>query len=308
MNETRVRPFQIVCVGGAVLDRKYRGLGPLLMGTSNPAAGERSYGGVARNVAENLARLGVRVSLLSLLGDDAAGRAVLDHTAGVGVDVSACQVLPGERTAEYVAVLQPNGELLLALADMAIFDALTPGQLEGRLNSDFVFADCNLPAETLEALIRRGAPFRLALDAVSVPKAAKLPPDLRGVDLLFLNRDQGAALTGEREPAEVARALQERGAASVVLTLGPGGVVVAAGETLSHLPAPKVEVVDVTGAGDALIAGTLYGLLRGGALPEAARLGQRAARLALESGASVPPDLSPERLGPDDLGGPYERP
>lgn len=281
-------------MGGATLDRKYRGLGPLVNGTSNPAVGERSFGGVARNVAENLARLGVRVSLASLLGDDEAGRAVLAHTAAVGVDVGGCAVLPGARTAEYVAVLQPGGELLLALADMAIFDALTPELLAGRPSAELVFADCNLPQETLNTLIRAGG--RLALDAVSVPKCARLPPDLRGVDLLFLNRDQGAALTGTGEPAEVARALRRRGAKGVVLTLGAGGALVAAGETLCHLPAPAVRVVDVTGAGDALIAGTLYGLLRGEALVGAVRLGMNAARLALESVHSVAPDLSPERL------------
>ena len=277
------------------------------MGTSNPVAGERAFGGVARNVAENLARLRLSVSLLSLVGDDEAGRAVLAHTAGAGVDVGACTVLPGKRTAEYVAVLQPDGELLLALADMAIFDAFTPELLEGRLNGDLVFADCNLPAQTLEALIAQGrhASLRLALDAVSVPKSARLPRDLRGVDLLFLNRDQAAALTGGGEPAEMVGALRGRGVRSVVLTLGPGGTIVA-GERVWQLPAPRAQVVDVTGAGDALIAGTLYGLLRGAALPAAAELGMNAARLTLESAQSVSPGLSPERITLP--GGTHERP
>lgn len=292
----------LVCVGGAVLDRKYQGLQALVPGTSNPATGARAFGGVARNVAETLARLRTRVSLVSLVGDDEAGQALLAHAAGAGVDVGACEVVRGARSAEYLAVLQPDGELLVALADMAIFDALSPQRLcahAAQLESAaLVFADCNLPRETLAALILAGAQgrLRLALDAVSVPKSAKLPQDLRGVDLLFLNRDQGAALTGQGDPDGMLNVLRARGAQGVVLTLGAGGAHVAWGDERLRLPAPQARVVDVTGAGDALIAGTLYGLVRGDALPRAVATGMQAARLALESPASVPPDLSPERL------------
>ena len=108
----------ILCVGGAVVDRKYTLTSHAVAATSNPAVATTSWGGVARNVAENLARLGVPVSLVSRVGDDAAGADLLRHTAAAGVDVSG--VLVGGTTAEYVAVLDPAGDLVLGVAAMAM--------------------------------------------------------------------------------------------------------------------------------------------------------------------------------------------
>ncbi len=71
------KPKRVVCVGGATLDRKYCAPEPIVPHTSNPVAGYRAFGGVARNVAENLACLTADVSLVSMVGDDEAGHALL---------------------------------------------------------------------------------------------------------------------------------------------------------------------------------------------------------------------------------------
>src|SRR5690606_9184134 len=110
-------------------------------------------------------------------------------------------VTTGERpTAEYAAILDPDGDLVLGIADMNIFDLLLPVHIERvwpyLAAASWVFCDCNLPAETLAALIakRRSARFKLAIDAVSTPKAARLPKDLSGIDLLFMNMDEANAV------------------------------------------------------------------------------------------------------------------
>src|SRR5690606_2286804 len=71
------QPQRIAVIGGAVLDRKYHARHELIMGTSTPVEGHRNFGGVARNVAENLARLGATVSFVSAVGDDLSGRELL---------------------------------------------------------------------------------------------------------------------------------------------------------------------------------------------------------------------------------------
>ena len=76
----------IACIGAANLDRKLRSLATLTMGTSNPARQDESFGGVARNIAENLARLGAPVSLTTAIGDDSSGRALLAHAEAAGID------------------------------------------------------------------------------------------------------------------------------------------------------------------------------------------------------------------------------
>ena len=121
---------RIVCLGGATVDRKYYAPRPLIPETSNPVEGHRSFGGVARNVAENLARLGVDVSLVSILGDDEAGNSVFRHLHDLGVDASRVVTTREKPTAEYVAVIGPDTELVFGLADMDILGLLNTAHLE----------------------------------------------------------------------------------------------------------------------------------------------------------------------------------
>jgi len=290
---------RVICIGGAAVDRKYRALSSLRMATSNPVASERSFGGVARNVAENLARLGAQVSLVSILGNDDNGRLMLEQLEPAGIDTRYMVVSQTSATAEYVAVLQPDGDLAIGLADMAIFDEFVPALLqraEREREADWIFADCNLPAQTLHHLLDRSRRegLMLAIDAVSAPKAMRLARDLRGIGLLFLNLDEARALLEEPEasPEAAAAALLARGAARIVLTLGSEGLVAADSAGIRRIRPVDADIVDATGAGDALIAATLVGLLKGLDLHDAARLGTAAAALTVDSSASVRPDLS----------------
>jgi len=299
-NATR---HHILCLGGAVIDRKYRGRAAPQFATSNPVDAAQSFGGVARNVAETLARLGVSTALATLVGEDGNGTALLDHLAALNVQVDLIGRNPHRRTAEYIAVLEPEGRLLIGLAEMAIFEDLTPGWL-GKLpieKADWVFADCNLPPETLNTLLqrRRKGSFRLAVDAVSAPKAKRLPQDLSGIDLLFLNRDEAAAIADQAVPVPVQAALhiQSAGAARVVVMLGAEGCLLADQDGCTFLPAAATTCVDVTGAGDALIGGCLWQISCGAPLTEAVATGMRAAALTIASDATVRPDMSPALLG-----------
>ncbi len=293
---------RFVCIGGAVIDRKIRAAEPIRHGTSNPATSSLGFGGVARNVAENLARLGGDVSFASCIGDDAAGRAMIEHLGSLGVDVASVQVITGAATAEYTAFLEPDGTLFAGAADMAvldgIYDVMAAGLLSGLQRDAWVFADCNAGPEALREVIgrcaRAGSP--LAIDAISAAKARRLPPDLGGVTCLFLNRDEAAAVLGAAEagdPAQMALALAGRGANAVVLTLGEDGALVCEGGRTVHLPAERARVAEVTGAGDAMIAGTWFGLAQGLDLAKAAQLGIHVAARTVASALSVDETLSP---------------
>ena len=123
----------------------------------------------------------------------------------------------------------------------------------------------------------------MAIDAVSTAKAERLPRDLAGLDLLFLNEAEGRAITGRRGGSlfDVARALRERGAGSVILTRGGSGIVLVTASEKSEIAVPRATPVDVTGAGDAMIAGTLFGLVSGAELADAVRTGSRVAKLTI---------------------------
>jgi pseudouridine kinase len=308
----RRRPVgRVVCIGGAVLDLKLHLLAPAVPGTSNPARSASASGGVARNVAENLLRLGLPVALVSRVGADDAGAALLAHLKGLGCDVTAVTAVAGACTAQYVAVLDPDGGLVIGVADMAVLDGIAPADVDAAwpanpdsaAGSGWVVADCNLAPRTLARVLERarGSGVPVAVDAVSIPKVARLPADLTGVGVLFCNHDEARALltahahddTGD--DAQLALRLHATGAGAVVLTRGADGVVLADAHGVRQVPAVPATVVDVTGAGDALVAGTVAGLAAGRCLPDAVALGTLVAARTVASERSVVPDL-PELL------------
>ena len=294
---------RVVCAGNAALDRTFAVAGPVHLATSNPAHVRSSFGGVARNVAENLARLGVPVALATQIGSDAQGHALLDDCSALGMDVRGVAISGVHPTAEYVAIIDARSELVIGASETEAIDSLDFAMLAPALDAErrsaWTFADCNLPAPVLAAVVAqtRAPGHRLAIDAVSIAKVQRLPADLHGVDLLFVNADEGRVLLGDgvpdRAPAEVAQALRARGAAAVVLTQGVAGAIVAEACGSVHVAVTPADCVDVTGAGDALIAGTLYGLLRGEPLTLAVRTGTIVAGLTITSPTTVSRALTP---------------
>ncbi len=295
---------EVVCIGGAAINRKYYAKGGVLAATSNPCTSNSNFGGVARNVAESLACLATRVKLVSVLGDDDAGHTILQYMTSLGVDVSQTEVTKDVVTAEYVAILDEHNELHLGMAAMDAFDAITPGKLEKAwshiASGSWVFADCNLPAETLQLLLERktAARFNLAIDTVSIPKACRLPEDLSSISVLFTNIEEARAILqlNNDAPEDLIQHLKARGVKHIILTLGAEGHLVGTPRGLFKTSSLITRPVDVTGAGDALVSGTLYGLVNGMEIEQASRLGALLSTLTIESELDVLPDLSPDLL------------
>jgi pseudouridine kinase len=288
----------IACVGGTSMDRRALTSGPLRPGTSNPVVSALKPGGVSRNVAEVLARLGCDVALFSIVGEDDAGHWLLRGLVDAGVDVAG--VIRSERqpTGAYTAVLGPSGRLEFGLADMAIFEEASAAWAEGlapALSARGIwFVDANLPAETLSALLASKPIGTMVLaDPVSVAKSERLRPVLSGIDVLFPDRLEAGALSkmpaviNEEQVAGAAERILENGVGAVVVTLGAEGVFVADGARFEVVPAiaPGGPLGDTTGAGDVLVAGYIFGLSRTSSDP--LRLGLAAASLALEDGGDL---------------------
>lgn len=298
----------IVCLGAANLDRKLRSNATLKMGTSNPARQDESFGGVARNIAENLARLSTPVSLITVIGDDSSGKALLAHAEAAGIDTRGTLRLQGICTGTYTAVLDDHGEMMLALADMALYDALTPEFLATRQPQRMVgaltVADMNLPHDTLRGLLEDAArdAIPLVIVAVSQPKMARLPQDLTGLRLLILNQGEletriGKPLKTEAELLAACRTIQAQGAQDVIVTRGGTGVIYTTPTGIEHLEAPDAHIIDVTGAGDAFSAAVCWSLFHGSEdLSLACRRGLRLSAMTLECEETVCPYLSADIL------------
>jgi pseudouridine kinase len=300
----------VACVGAANLDRKLRSLDALAYGTSNPASQSESFGGVARNIAENLARLGTPVALLTAVGGDTSGAALLAHAESLGIDVRGTLRLDGLCSGTYMAVLDRDGEMAVALADMALYDHVEPAFVAARqaqlASAALTVADLNLPLDTVAALVgqARRAAAPLVLVAVSEPKMARLPAELAGVRLLILNAGELAARVGRTLASDAAieaamRAVQAQGARDVIVTRGAAGVLVTRDDAIVALAAPAADVVDVTGAGDAFAAAVCWSLVQDDGADDlllACRRGLHLSALTLGTAATVHADLRPDTL------------
>ncbi len=300
---------EVVVIGAACLDIKGRvgGAGDVIMGTSNPGDVRISAGGCARNIAENLARLGMSVSLLSVVCADDFGTAIVQHTERAGVDTDHMLMSCDHRSAAYIALLGGDGELLMGIDDTITVGELTPAYIERHTtmlqSARMVVLDANVPLASA-ALVRTicaAAGVPLTLDPVAYAPALRYRPIIGAFALITPNLIEAEVLS-EMPISDVtggilaAKHLLALGVGTVIITMADRGLVYATGATSGHVPAIPIEIIDPTGAGDALTAVVVYGMLNGIPVDEAVRLGVSAATLTLESTETVRHDLTLDQL------------
>ena len=292
----------VLAVGAANLDITAAPQMPTLPGDSTPGQIRCAAGGVARNVAENLARLGCAVQLLSPVGDDLQGRSLLETSRAAGVDVAHCWVLGGQATSTYLSLHGVDGEMQAAVNDMAILDCVTAQLLLPQSAlvraAELLVLDCNLPAAALQWLFERAPNVPLFVDPVSVFKCVRLLPWLHRVHTLKANRVEAQALCGMALDDDIAlpRAaswFHARGVQQLVLSLGARGMFWSSRDgRCGWQTALPVTVVGATGAGDALLAALVQQYLQRQALPQAVRFAAACAALTLSVPQANCPHLS----------------
>lgn len=250
----------ILIVGGANLDITGSCFSRLIPGDSNPGSIKNSAGGVGRNIAEGLARLGLRSSLLTSLGKDIAGSLILENCHQVGIDTSAVFVEKDMSTGTYLAINNQLGALTAAISDMTIIDSLTPDLLMKRSSSfedcDEIVLEANLPEESIHWICQQAKNKSVHADAVSATKAHRLSNVLSDIDTLKVNREEAAAILGlHGDDQFLAQSLFELGVKKVLLSKGPQGSTLFTREGTLDTPAIRGENKSDTGAGDSLLAG-----------------------------------------------------
>jgi pseudouridine kinase len=296
-------------LGAAGLDIVGRIKGDLQLGTSNPAQIRTSFGGVARNVAENLSRLGHPVRFLTVVGEDQAGEQLMANLSSTGVDVQAVKRTSQHPTGTYIGMVNASGGLQLAMDDMRALTELTPDYVRQQAHlfdeASLVFFDANLPKETMRTVfsLARKAHLPVCADPTSTILAARIRPFLGRFSMITPNGAEAAYLTDQEAPAlrrreaiQAAKQLVSQGVGVVIISMAAVGVCYATSETSGHIPAIRTEIVDPTGAGDALAATVLFALLNDMPIDDAVRLGVSAASLTLRYPGTVLPDLSLEKL------------
>jgi pseudouridine kinase len=299
----------VLVIGAAVVDivgRLQNGLQPE---SSSPAQIRTSFGGVARNVAENLARLGQPVRLISVVGQDSIGAQLIHETGSAGVDVDAVMQVPEHPTNSYLAVIDEKGKLHFALDDMRAAKELKPDYLHQHAalfkEASMVFLDANLPKETIRTAISLANKARVPIvaDPTAPSLAHRFTRHLSKIYMLTPNNAEAGVYceipfdpSNQRQALKVAKNLVSQGVKIAIISLAEHGVCYAASQTRGYIPALRTRILDPTGAGDALTATVMFGMLNKIPLDEAVRLAVSAASLTLNYRGAVVPDLSLEKL------------
>ena len=296
----RTDPY-VAVVGGVNMDIGAVSAGALVARDSNPGHVTTSLGGVGRNIAHNLCLLGQRTAMVTVMGDDDFGRRVQENAKDIGLDLSAGAVLPDCRTGTYLYICGPDGDMALAVNDMAIYDRMTPDFLRQRLDfingADLVVLETNLPEESIRWLCDNCKAPILA-DPVSTIKAEKLRPVLGKLAALKPNRLEAELLSSmsirtREDAAQAARKLLDTGLGTVFISLGAEGIYAAdrSGDT-AWVPCARCTVANATGGGDAVAAALAARMVRGDSLAETARWAVGAGALACEAETTINPAMS----------------
>ena len=295
----------ISVIGGANIDIHGFPKQPLRLHDSNPGSILISVGGVGRNIAENTARLGIHTRFISFLGDDLYGQQIMQACQREGVDMRHVETLRGETTGTYLSILDETGDMHVAISGMDIYERMDRAFIERQMGileqSSLVVLDTNLPEDVIRYTLSSLPHQKFLVDTVSTAKAVKIREMLGSFHTVKPNRLEAEALTGieitNRDTLErTADFLQKKGVQNVFVSLGADGTYYSDQRSRGIMKANKPEIINVTGAGDAFIAGLVLGNLRAWDIEHKTRFAMGASLMALAHADTINPALSEENI------------
>jgi pseudouridine kinase len=294
----------ITVVGAVNMDISGTAFEPLIMGDSNPGRVSLNLGGVGRNIADNLSRLGASVRFVTVMGEDVYGYQAEKSCREKHIDLSLSKMIPGASTSTYLCINGPDGDVNLAVSDMDICRHISPAFLQERLEeinrSRVVVLDANLSEEAI-AYLAENCTAPLFADPVSVKKAARLKDHLQNIFCIKPNRPEAEVLSGlaireNDDLRKAAESLHTKGVKLVFISLGGEGVYYHDGSEQGILPCCPGRIENTTGCGDAFIAAASYGYFMGRMLKDMAMMGLSAAALCAEAKGAIREDMSLQLL------------
>ncbi len=304
MEVNKLQQLNMVVVGAINVDISGTTDTKMMHGDSNPGRVKVTLGGVGRNIAENLARLGAKVTMLTVLGEDAHAIHARQECAAMGIDLQYAKIVPGGRTSTYLCLNDADGEIYAAVSDMSICDSITPAYLAEHLNvlnaADMVVVDANIPESAVHWLAENcKAP--MAADPVSVKKAGKLRDCLGSFTTMKPNRPEASLLTGVTISGtdgleEAGKVLLASGVKRVFISLGGLGVYYTDGVKSGIQPCCPANIVNTTGCGDAFIAAAVMACAMGKDIRDMAHMGQAASAVCAEAESAVSPTVTMEQV------------
>jgi len=294
----------VICIGAAFIDELFHMKEEMIIASTVPASVTKTVGGVSRNIAHQLALLGVDAHLISVFGNDSDGDWLKQSCTNAGVKIDASITKEG-LSGKYTGLLNPDGSLFTAFLTNAATVLITPQHLEKhRLllqTASYLLADANVSVAAGEWLLafsnETGIPF--ILEPVSVPPARKFKEvNLRGLHLVTPNEDELPVLCSEKSFITQLQIeeLLAKGVENIWLHNGKHGSVLYNKERSITLHAPEIEIIDCTGAGDGSLSGFILGKTLGKEDVDCLRLAHTLSAEILQVNGAIATHLNQEKL------------
>ncbi|WP_105205419.1 carbohydrate kinase family protein [Neobittarella massiliensis] len=301
------RPF-VACCGTTGIDIAILSRQEIkLWEKNNDILVKMSCGGMMRNIAENLARLGVSAVLFSNVGDDLYGQKILQDSADAGIDMSRVRIEEGCTSNTFISVDQPDGEMLVGLGDALCSDRLGAAYFEENMlllqQASLLVLCPALPAECLDFIARKLPHIPKLLDMNSAGLVENVRRRMAMVDILKVNKYEAQELTGialRQQPDldMAAEAVFAMGVKQLYITLGDRGAYYrdTRGTRLFAAARPDLPVINTTGSGDSFTAGIAYGHMAGYAPPQSMKFAMACAEITLQSADTVNSEITLQRV------------
>lgn len=268
---------EVVIIGGANIDYTGNLEEGYNLKESNIGSVEIYFGGVARNISENIARNGIKHSFITCIGTDYLGYAMKEELESLGVQL----YIPkdAKKTGSFLSVNE-NNNLMVGICDTNYNFLLTKEYLESikviNDNTKYIILDANIPTELIEYICNTYSDKYIIADGISSKKVMKFKPFLSKISLLKVNIYEGQTLTGYLQPELIAKSLIKQGLQSVIISRGSKLTLYNIDNELFLEPIIKVDkVVNTTGAGDAMLSGVIVGIVKGLDFKDAIKLGHK---------------------------------
>ncbi len=291
---------KITVIGAANIDLIGFSKGKLTYKDANIGSLETILGGVGRNIAENLTRLDFDVEFLSVLADDEFSKTIIDSCADLGISIKHSLTLEHRKTSVFMAILDRYNDLALGLSAMDIYDDIPDTFILDNLDviaqNDYCILETNLPTSILELVTEKLPNVRFALEAVSAKKALKAKPILDRLYILKCNALEAELLSNmkvnyESDYEKLVAHFLELGVKKVFITLGKDGVAYGDENEVFISKNNIITPVNTTGAGDAFMAGLLYGETKGFELYDMVKFASYCAQITIQHKNAVHPDI-----------------
>jgi len=285
----------IYVIGGSTIDIYAKSDKDIILKDSNIGDITIAYGGVANNIAHNLKALGEDISFITAFGDDYFSKLLIDDLNEKDINISLSKIFLEEKSSVYLAVLDNKKDMYVGVNDMGVIDRLDVENLSELKDivkdNDYVVLDTNLSNDSLRFIFNEVKGKKI-VEAISVNKVSKIVPYLSKIDMIKLNNLEASSICGMKLDDQVKMIafmkLMKGEGVKEVLVSSRKGLYIGTHKGIEFYKHNfnNINVVNSTGAGDALYSAYIYGKYHGSDTKNCATLGLISAIITLESNSA----------------------